>query len=204
MLIYKITNNVTGKCYVGRTAQTAQQRWATHQYAARQLGSTELQKAILEYGPDAFSLDVIETLYNLPDLLRAEVHYIEEFNSMRPNGYNMAPGGESYAPMTDEIRKKIGDANRGRVTSKLTRQLMSKARKGKKKSKPMTEDHKQRISEARKGQRVKPEIKIKIGEGMRKAWESGKFSTRPTTNPKMSEYMKNNPSTRNPITGRFS
>lgn len=63
--IYMVTNNITGKRYVGKTSTTVDDRWKGHvSEASRNLSNSALHKAINKYGQDAFSLTVL--LKNIP------------------------------------------------------------------------------------------------------------------------------------------
>ena len=64
MLIYKITNLINNKCYIGQTIKTAEQRWKEHQSHA--FGShpndqnKTLYKAIRKYGLENFTFEVLQ------------------------------------------------------------------------------------------------------------------------------------------------
>lgn len=57
--IYKITNTVNGKSYIGQTLQTIQQRWYAHKYAAKKKkqGCNKLINAINKYGEESFCVE---------------------------------------------------------------------------------------------------------------------------------------------------
>lgn len=82
--IYKISNLVSGKCYIGFT-QYPENRWLSHQ---RNEGSKLVFQAIKKYGLENLIFEVIAG-----DSLENEDYYIQEHNSMYPNGYNLTSGG---------------------------------------------------------------------------------------------------------------
>lgn len=97
--IYKITNTVNGKSYIGQTLQTIQQRWYAHKYAAKKKkqGCKKLINAINKYGEESFCVEELwsgtgeeQTLRNVLNAL--EKAYIVYFNSIE-NGYNICRGG---------------------------------------------------------------------------------------------------------------
>jgi group I intron endonuclease len=93
--IYKITNIVTNKCYIGETAQDdAQKRWKQHiKKIKNNEGCPALRDAIKKYGIDNFKFELIIICFD-EDRYKYEREYIKKFNSQVPNGYNILPGGE--------------------------------------------------------------------------------------------------------------
>ncbi|MCR9254703.1 MAG: GIY-YIG nuclease family protein [Alphaproteobacteria bacterium] len=57
--IYKITNTVNGKCYVGMTTRTIARRWAEHRAMAAMGYASLLHQAIRKYGEEAFAIDAL-------------------------------------------------------------------------------------------------------------------------------------------------
>jgi group I intron endonuclease len=161
MHIYKITNNINGDFYIGKTIKTPEERLQRHFYSAKYQSHTYLHRAMRKYGFENFCIEIVET--NPKDLNVAEVKYISE---MTPQ-YNMTKGGDGRSgPISEEHKRKIGNANRGENCSSETREKISKALKGRSKSK----NHRKKISKTLKGQKRSPmseETKKKIGDAMR-------------------------------------
>ena len=88
MFIYRITNTVNGKFYVGKTTKTLEERLQRHFYSAKYGSQTYLHRAIRKHGHDKFIVEQLES--NVNDLDEAEERYIAELN---PH-YNMTTGGE--------------------------------------------------------------------------------------------------------------
>lgn len=86
MLIYKITNLINGKIYIGRTKKSNIDKY---------WGSGKLIRlAIKKYGHDFFKKEIIEKCTSLEDTIIKEIYWIKEFNCITPNGYNLTSGGE--------------------------------------------------------------------------------------------------------------
>ena len=100
MLIYKITNLINNKCYIGQTIKTAEQRWKEHQSHA--FGShpndqnKSLYKAIRKYGLENFTFEVLQdNIETFEQLDKAEIYWIDYYNSF-VKGYNETFGGQQY------------------------------------------------------------------------------------------------------------
>lgn len=86
-LIYKITNCVNGKIYIGLTTRTLELRWKEHCRHNNQV----IDKAIQKYGKDNFSLEILEECSD--ELLdEREKYWIKYYDSFK-NGYNVTAGG---------------------------------------------------------------------------------------------------------------
>jgi group I intron endonuclease len=96
--IYKITNLVNQKVYIGQTQRRPSSRYANHCSAARNGSSNLLHSAIRKYGEENFSFEVLDlTATSAKELDQLEVNYVSKFKSyvLYPdsNGYNMTIGG---------------------------------------------------------------------------------------------------------------
>lgn len=89
--IYKITNTVNNKIYIGQSVNI-KRRWRQHINRAGQ-DNTPLHNAIHKYGTDKFLFEVIEECtIDLLDSL--EQKWIQHYNSAIPYGYNVSLGGQ--------------------------------------------------------------------------------------------------------------
>lgn len=94
MQIYKITNLVNGKIYIGLTTQELKIRWKGHKQSSK-TDTRPLYKAMRKYGIDNFSIDVVEHVDDMRSLGERERHYIKLYDTQNPkNGYNLSAGGE--------------------------------------------------------------------------------------------------------------
>jgi group I intron endonuclease len=94
--IYKITNTINNKVYIGETTETTpEKRWNRHiqtlKYKDR--GCPALKNAINEYGLENFKFEVIIICFD-EDVYKYEEEYINKYNSIAPNGYNILSGGK--------------------------------------------------------------------------------------------------------------
>lgn len=94
--IYKITNLVNQKCYIGQTIKTVEKRWLVHQSDARRKNrysyNYPLYRAIRKYGIDNFSIETIEEC-DESILDEREIYWIKVYDSASKNGYNQTLGG---------------------------------------------------------------------------------------------------------------
>lgn len=93
--IYKITNKITNKCYIGETKKSNPQlRWNEHKSKIEKgIGCPALQYAVKKYGIDNFKFEVLIICFD-EDRYKFEKEYIKKYNSISPNGYNLTTGGE--------------------------------------------------------------------------------------------------------------
>lgn len=167
--IYKITNPLTKKSYIG-SSNNIGIRFTKHKSDLR-LGkhhSSKLQNSYNKHG-DIFIYDIIEEC-KVEVLLDREQYYIDLFDSYK-NGYNSS-SKSMYHNIGNKngLGKILSDETKKRISDKLKeyylingfteehRNKMSKARKGVK----LTEEHKNSMSRARKGIKLTEEHKNKL------------------------------------------
>lgn len=88
--IYKIENLINKKIYVGQSIDI-EERWKKHISAN---DNFVIHKALHKYGKENFSFQIIEEC-PLEKLDERERYWINFYNSLLPNGYNMIPGGSN-------------------------------------------------------------------------------------------------------------
>ena len=106
--IYKITNSVNDKVYIGQTKASVEERWTWHLRAAGCENApykSKLYSAMRKYGRDKFSIEVIEEC-SIEDLNEREKYWIAKFDSKR-NGYNITTGGDGFNVIDDYEEKRI-------------------------------------------------------------------------------------------------
>lgn len=135
--IYKITNKINGKIYIGQS-KNIQQRWLDHKhYADERRGNSIIHKAIRKYGIDNFSFDV-EIECDASELNDLEKYYIELYNTIIPYGYNMTAGGDAFS--------SFGESNpNSKLTNEHVYQIRERYANGERKS-IVYEDYKHLIS----------------------------------------------------------
>ena len=91
--IYKITNKINGKSYIGKTEQTVEKRFKEHISDARNKAHMDrpLYRAIRKYGIENF---IIETLEECDNAVEREVFWIKHYNTFGNSGYNATIGGD--------------------------------------------------------------------------------------------------------------
>ena len=93
--IYKITNQLNNKVYIGKTTKQPLLWWEKHlQNAFNTNLDYPLYRALRKYGKDNFSFDIIED--NIDDLILddREKYWIAFYNSFSGEGYNATAGGD--------------------------------------------------------------------------------------------------------------
>ncbi|MBF2707204.1 GIY-YIG nuclease family protein [Flavobacterium soyangense] len=91
-LVYKATNQETGKAYIGVTTRTMEERKADHIKKATKGTGSYFQSAIATFGPAAFQFEQIDTATSSNELAEKEKKYILQYDS-KENGYNSDSGG---------------------------------------------------------------------------------------------------------------
>lgn len=128
-LIYKITNKINNKAYIGKTEIGLKARWKRHKNNARYTNDRKLYRAINKYGSDSFLIEILEYC-NVDILNDREIYYIKLYDTFK-HGYNMTLGGDGgkYEP-SQETKEKISRSNTGRKHTKQAKEKISKAKKG--------------------------------------------------------------------------
>ena len=152
--IYKITNTLNGKSYIGQTIHDAEKTRIRDHLAGN--GSQLVKQAIEKYGQNAFTFEILHDGI-IPEFLDdLERDAIEKFNTLSPQGYNLTAGGEGGS-RSAETRRKMSEARKGKKRAPFSeehRRNISEAKKGKKRD-SFSEEHRRNISEAKKGKKRK-------------------------------------------------
>lgn len=159
-IIYKYTNPLNNKSYIGQTINENRRKYEHSHTTPNRRG--KFSSAIKKYGIEHFTYEV---LYKIPsnniNRLHIMLNILESKEIMKYNtidsGYNILKGGrESYIKHTniskglqghilsDVTKSKISKAHKGMVIKESTRQLISDKLKGRKHS----EEHNKKVSES--------------------------------------------------------
>lgn len=179
MVIYKTTNLVNGKIYIGQDTKNN-----NHYFGSGNL----IKKAIKKYGVVNFKKEILCFCETQKELNEMEQKFILENNSTDKSiGYNICFGGTNGTMLnrkhseqtrqymseirtgvvfTDEHKKNLSESHKGKTISDKTKEKMSKSQKLVK-HKPMSEETKEKIRNAKKGVKLSEETKRKMSESHR-------------------------------------
>ena len=104
-IIYKVTNSLNNKVYIGQTIESLEIRRNKHYYKARLYKekancSNHFLNALNKYPKEFFVWEIIDHAENQKKLDELEIYYIKKYNSIE-EGYNIREGG---------LGRKGGDA----------------------------------------------------------------------------------------------
>jgi len=183
-IIYKATNKVNGKIYIGQTIQSLDKRVYDHiYYALNERDDMYFHRAIRKYSEENFIWEIIVECNSLEELNKTEIEMIEKYDAFG-NGYNLTDGGEGIVghKHTEETRRKIGEAqegekhhNYGKHHSKKTKKKISESNMGEKNhnfGKHPTEETRRKMGEAQMGEKHYNYGKHRSKETKRKISES--------------------------------
>lgn len=143
--VYKFTNRVNGKIYVGK-----------HKYDKPELDKNYLtsgvliNKSINKHGIENFNQEIVCTCESLEELNEKEIFYIDYFQCMYPVGYNLTKGGDGISEPTPDIIEKNRQWHLGRKQSDESNRKRSETLK----KVVHTEEWVEKIRQANKGQTV--------------------------------------------------
>lgn len=158
MYIYCITNNISGKKYVGKCHRTPEN-------TASYYGSGKLIKqSIAKDGKENFTKEILERDLSLDNIEEREIFWIKALNTKAPVGYNLCDGGGGLINPSEEVRNKMREAKKGEKAfmygkhhSEETKRKISENRKFKvagedhpNYGKHLSEETKKKISETNK------------------------------------------------------
>ena len=112
--IYKITNTVNGKSYIGQTIYDAEKTRIRQHLNGHSCGSKLVKHAIERYGKDAFTYEILHDGI-IPEFLDTlEKEAIDKFNTVHPHGYNRTSGGGG-GPHSEDTCQRISEYVKKRV-----------------------------------------------------------------------------------------
>ena len=151
MIIYGIENTLTNKWYIGQTTSPTINRRITQHWRDLKKGisdHTRLQQAVNTYGVGVFTATPLASARHKLELDELEKIYIGLYNSYN-DGYNMNDGGGGKVAHSEETKKKMSYAQKGRIIS---------------------EEHRKKLSDAAKGRTLSAETKKKMSDAQTLRW----------------------------------
>jgi group I intron endonuclease len=178
--VYRITNSVDGKIYVGKTNNLKRRKIEHISEAARDRRKNHLYNAIRKYGVEVFAFQVLAEFAEEEVAYEAERFFIAFFNTTDKRvGYNRTLGGEGVRH-TPEGRKRISEAAKKRTgvrnsffshrhTPETKRHIAELARRRMKGNHPMqgrqhSEETRRKIGAARKGWQMPKEQRQQLSQ----------------------------------------
>jgi group I intron endonuclease len=191
--IYRLLNKINGKSYIGQTVHdNPKRRWNTHKNIYKQEKHQEyLYRAMRKHGFENFEFSIL-TICNTEELSELECKYIKEFDTFG-SGYNMTSGGEGRrdCKASEETKRKISLAGKGRVPTEETRKKLSLANMGHK----CTQETREKLRKASTGKKAKPEqiekIKVALSRRIIKDSTREKLRNNMLGKPKSPEHIAN-------------
>ena len=170
MIIYKTTNLINGKFYVGKDERNKPDY----------LGSgINLNRAIKKYGIENFIKETIEVCSTKEELNEREKYWIKETKSQEI-GYNIAEGGSGGNTYDEETRQRISKQFKGRKVDPKTIEKAKKTREKRKRENPdaykISEKQREILSKTHKGKVHPEEWKRNHSEKMKELYHSGDTS----------------------------
>lgn len=175
-LIYKVTNKVNGKIYIGQTSQKLAQRRSDHEHNAKQKvkgkkdNGMPFTQALAKHGKENFEWEVLAK-----DLSPEEANQLEqaEIKKNGDNSYNVASGGKEHFGHSEATKAKI----RARAIAQWQDpEYVAKFKVGVEATKETTlaavRASSDKISETTKEVLANPEVKKKASEAQKKRWSS--------------------------------
>ena len=143
MIIYKITNTINGKIYVGLTTTSLTKRMYSYKSAAKSKKdiSHGIVLALRKYGFEQFVFEIIDHAISKQELKQKEIEHIALLKATDPLiGYNVSPGGYALSEealklrsakmtgrkLTEEHKKNISIGNQGHRTAPNAREIALK------------------------------------------------------------------------------
>lgn len=116
MIIYKATNKINNKIYIGQTINSLRKRRLQHESSYKNKNTKDyvFARAMKKYGKENFTWEIIDTANSIEELNKKESYWILKLNSIVDNGkgYN-SKGGGANSFLSEDTKRKIGEAQIG-------------------------------------------------------------------------------------------
>ena len=167
--VYKHTNKLNNKVYIGITHYTIKKRWQSGYK-----NNPHFNRAIINYGYDGFEHEILADNLTKEQAEELERYYIAYYDSTnRDKGYNIEMGGNHHGKHSKQTIEKISNAQKGRTFNEEHKHKLRKPKSVKPSQewrdklsvrmignrytvgRKHTEEEKQKISESNKGKHGK-------------------------------------------------
>ncbi len=165
--IYKITNMITGRIYIGQTTKTIKQRFNAHMFGANHNSKNYIHRSMRKYGIENFIVEEIGIAYSLSELNQKEYDWIIKENCLAPNGYNLRSGG-NHKGISEETRQKLSIILKNRIFTAEHRKNLSKSIKGR----TYSDEIKEKFRQVQLGKKHTYETKQKMSRSQMKHYVS--------------------------------
>lgn len=157
--IYKITNMIDGKIYIGQTIIGFKKRYGNN--LEKNASNIHLKNAIKKYGIDNFEIiEIFDSSDSVEKLNELEAYWISFFGGINSGKvYNLNSGGGNRVP-SEESKKKLSISASNRIFSDIEKHNMSISQK--EKNNKMTVEERKIYGAHKKGTITSDEIKNKI------------------------------------------
>lgn len=135
MIIYKATNKLNNKVYIGQTIRSLEYRKNQHlrdSQKEERRKNKPFHNAIAKYGIETFEFEVIDTATTQDELDKKEIYWIAYYDSTnRDKGYNRDSGGRKGGTKSDITKKLIGETTKQKwQDAEMAQKMREGLRKG--------------------------------------------------------------------------
>lgn len=150
-IIYKITNNINNKIYIGQTIKTLESRISHYKWCVNNL--------------------ILGKYHTCTAIIPAEINYIKQYDCLCPNGYNIELGGKN-SPISEETKRKMSEAQLGSKNHRYGKKLSEEHKAALLSSvhnRIISQETKDKLSKINTGKHHSYETKQKISESLKGA-----------------------------------
>ena len=109
--VYKITNNINQKCYIGSSTRV-EKRWQQHKNDAFNPNNSKynypLYQAFRKYGLNNFTFEILKNdFFDVISMENYEQDMIKQYHSLSPNGYNQTEETHSNNIASENTKKYL-------------------------------------------------------------------------------------------------